>query len=62
VNPNRSAARRHHDVSRARQELDQSTGEYLVTKDNVGAIATLEKYDPEYQKKRVMVRPGFGKR
>ena len=50
------------DVSRGRQELDQSTGEYLVTKENVGAIATLEKYDPAHQRARVMVRPGFGKR
>jgi len=46
-----------HDVSKGRTDLDQSTGEYLVTKENVRAVATLEKFDPEYQRGRVMTPP-----
>ncbi len=42
------------DVSRGGTDLDVSTGEYLVTKDNVHSLATLEKFDPEHQKRRTM--------
>jgi hypothetical protein len=42
--------------------MDQSTGEYLVTKENVGAVETLEKFDPAYQKARTMVPPSYPKR
>ncbi|HKB04254.1 MAG TPA: substrate-binding domain-containing protein [Gemmataceae bacterium] len=50
---------RGYDVSKGRKELDQSTGEYLVTKENVRAVATLEKFDPEYQRRRAMTPPIF---
>lgn len=53
---------RGYDVSRGRTELDQSTGEYLVTKENVQAVATLEKFDPNYQRQRVMEPPAYPKR
>jgi ribose transport system substrate-binding protein len=50
---------RGHDVSKGRTDLDQSTGEYLVTKENVRAVETLEKFDAEYQKRRKMVPPAY---
>jgi ribose transport system substrate-binding protein len=50
---------RGHDVSRGGKELDVSTGEYLVARDNVKAVATLEKFDPAYQKARTMPKPEF---
>jgi ribose transport system substrate-binding protein len=50
------------DVNHDRTQLDQSTGEYLVTKENVRSVATLEKFDPEYQKARKMVLPSFPRR
>jgi len=50
------------DVNNHRTQLDQSTGEYLVTKENVRSVATLEKFDPEYQKARKMVPPTYPKR
>jgi ribose transport system substrate-binding protein len=53
---------RGYDVSKGRTELDQSTGEYLVTKENVHAVGTLEKFDPEYQERRVMTPPTYPKR
>jgi ribose transport system substrate-binding protein len=46
-----------YDVSNGRKELDQSTGEYLVTKENVRAVATLERFDSDYQRRRVMRPP-----
>jgi ribose transport system substrate-binding protein len=49
-------------VNNHRADMDQSTGEYLVTKDNVNAVQTLEKFDPEYQKARKMVPPTYPKR
>lgn len=50
------------DVNNNRADMDQSTGEYLVTKENVNAVQTLEKFDPEYQKARKMVAPTYAKR
>ena len=50
---------RGYDVNNGRTDMDQSTGEYLVTRENVGAVATLEKFDPEYQKARTMVPPNY---
>jgi ribose transport system substrate-binding protein len=49
------------DVNAGRKELDVSTGEYLVTKENVRATSTLEKFDPEVQKLRKMNAPRFPK-
>ena len=40
----------------------KSTGEYLVTRQNVGAVETLEKFDPAYQKARTMVPPDYPRR
>ena len=53
---------RGYDVSNGRTELDQSTGEYLVTRENVRAVSTLEKFDPEYQRRRIMTPPQYPKR
>jgi ribose transport system substrate-binding protein len=53
---------RGYDVNKGRTDMDQSTGEYLVTKENVSAVQTLEKFDPEYQKARKMVPPTYPKR
>lgn len=53
---------RGYDVSNNRTEMDQSTGEYLVTRENVGAVETLEKFDPVYQKARTMVKPNYSQR
>jgi ribose transport system substrate-binding protein len=53
---------RGYDVSRGRTDLDQSTGEYLVTKENVRAVTTLEKFDPEHQRRRTMTPPSYPKR
>lgn len=51
-----------YDVNNGRNDMDQSTGEYLVTKENVRSVATLEKFDPEYQKARTMTPPAFRKK
>jgi ribose transport system substrate-binding protein len=53
---------RGYDVSNGRKDLDQSTGEYLVTRENVRAVSTLEKFDPEYQRRRAMTEPVYPKR
>jgi ribose transport system substrate-binding protein len=52
---------RGHDVNNGRKDLDQSTGEYLVTKENVQSVETLDKFDRDYQKARKMVPPSYPK-
>ncbi len=41
---------------------EMSTGEYLLTKDNIDAVETREKFEPELQKKRTIARPNFPRR
>jgi ribose transport system substrate-binding protein len=53
---------RGYDVNNNRADMDRSTGEYLVTKENVRAVATLEKFDPEDQKARRMAPPSYPKK
>lgn len=53
---------RGYDVNEGRTAMDQSTGEYLVTKENVNAVETLEKFSPGYQKARKIVPPSYPKR
>ena len=50
------------DVSEGRTRLNQSTGEYLVTKENVTDEETVKLFDPELQKRRVMEKPHFPRR
>ncbi|AMV24825.1 D-ribose-binding periplasmic protein precursor [Gemmata sp. SH-PL17] len=40
------------DVSNGRKDMSESTGEYLVTKENLNSAFTLGLYDPETQAKR----------
>ena len=49
------------DVTFGGKELEKSTGEYLITAENVHDPATLEKFDPVYQAKRRIVVPRFPK-
>ena len=44
------------DVNRGRTDMSVSTGEYLVTKQNVNSPETLKRFDPEYQRRRDMRR------
>ena len=41
---------------------DLSTGEYVLTKDNINAEATREKFEPELQAKRKIAVPELKKR
>ncbi|HEY1190691.1 MAG TPA: substrate-binding domain-containing protein [Gemmata sp.] len=45
-------ALRGEDVNNGRRDMDESTGEYLITKDNVNSAFTLGLYDPAAQAKR----------
>ncbi|HMF14585.1 MAG TPA: substrate-binding domain-containing protein [Gemmataceae bacterium] len=40
-------------------EKEQSTGEYLVTKENLNEVATRELFDPDMQAKRTIQTPAF---
>jgi ribose transport system substrate-binding protein len=42
------------DVNRGRTKMSRSTGEYLVTKQNVNDPETVKRFDPELQRKRDM--------
>jgi ribose transport system substrate-binding protein len=50
------------DVNAGGRDMDLSTGEFLVTRENVTAEPTLGLFDPEYQAKRVIEKPRFPKR
>ena len=50
------------DINDRRRAIDISTGEYLVTRDNLSARATQEKYDPAAQSQRVFDPPQFPRR
>lgn len=50
------------DVNAGGTDLELSTGEFLITRDNVTADATLGLFDWEYQAKRVIDKPRFPRR
>jgi ribose transport system substrate-binding protein len=41
-----------HDINDGGREMSESTGEYLITKDNLDSDFTRGLYDPEYQARR----------
>lgn len=47
------------DVSAGRSQFDQWTGEFLITKENVTALATIGLYDKDEQAKRTIDKPRF---
>ena len=49
-------------VNAGGKDMELSTGEFLVTKENVTAESTLGLFDLEHQKKRVMDKPRFPRR
>jgi ribose transport system substrate-binding protein len=50
------------DVTDGRKNMSQSTGEHLVTKENVDKLETVERYNAEKQSQRTMPKPTFPKR
>jgi ribose transport system substrate-binding protein len=50
------------DVNAGGKDVELSTGEFLITKENVTAESTLGLFSPEYQAMRVIDKPRFPKR
>ncbi|MDB5311211.1 MAG: rbsB [Gemmataceae bacterium] len=50
------------DVNEGRTQMELSTGEVLVTRENVTADSTLGLFNPDYQGRRVIEKPRFPKR
>jgi ribose transport system substrate-binding protein len=50
------------DVNKGRTDMSLSTGEFVVTRDNVDKPSTLELFDKDYQARRTIAKPRFPKR
>ena len=50
------------DVNKGRTDMSLSTGEFVITRENVAADSTLGLFDKEYQARRTIDKPRFPKR
>jgi ribose transport system substrate-binding protein len=51
-----------YDVNAAGRDMTQSTGEHVITRDNIDAPSTVELFDPRKQSQRDMRPPKYSRK